>query len=469
MGRKLLHLLNGLITCAVVIVLAIAGSYAAYSLWDNQQVYNAAESVNTELRAIRAEMGIPTLSAMEQMLEENRRAREARAAEALQAATVTEEPAAAMTQEAISAAVTPEPAETEQTPAIEEPIVSAAPSVTETAAPEQAATADMQTEPAEQPAVQVETNAPGTAETPVAATGSSPAEGTEPIFAEPVTNAPTETAAITVETEPAAETAGPAPVQVITGAPVSAEAQASTEPAAEAAGPASVQVTTDAPASAEAQTATAAPVVTGTPTATPAPTEAPDDSPFGQLKAINEDITAWLTMPGTAIDYPVLQGSTNYSYINKDVYGNFALAGSIFLDSRNSEDYTDIYSLLYGHNMDQQRMFSDVNLYKDKKFFDQYTLGMLLMPDGAHILESLSVIVISASDSGLFNPENWTYLDGEGIYRQVQENAMFTCEKGLEALREQIDAGETPRLVALSTCSDEFTDARTILLTLMDP
>ena len=95
---------------------------------------------------------------------------------------------------------------------------------------------------------------------------------------------------------------------------------------------------------------------------------------------------------------------------------------------------------------------------------------MLLLPDGNHIFEILSVIVTSASDSGLMNPENWTYLDGEGIYRMAQEKALFTCEKGLEALREQIEDEEvTPHLLALSTCSDEFTDARTILLTLMDP
>ena len=203
---------------------------------------------------------------------------------------------------------------------------------------------------------------------------------------------------------------------------------------------------------------------------TAAPTEEPvDDSLFGQLKAINQDITAWITLPGTAIDYPVMQGDTNYSYINTDVYGNFALAGSIFLDSRNSEDYTDTYSLLYGHNMSQNRMFSDINLYKEEKFFEENTLGILLLPDGNHILETLAVIVTPASDSGLMNPENWNHLDGEGIYQMAQEKTMFTCEEGLKALREKIDADETPHLLALSTCSDEFTDARTILLTLMDP
>ena len=87
MGRKLLHLLNGLITFTVVMMLIIGGAYSGYSLWDNQQVYDAAENVNSELREIRATMFTPTLSAMEQMIEENRLAREAKAAEAAQAAS----------------------------------------------------------------------------------------------------------------------------------------------------------------------------------------------------------------------------------------------------------------------------------------------------------------------------------------------------------------------------------------------
>ena len=341
MGRKLLHLLNGLITCAVVAALVLAGAYAGYALWDNQQVYDAAETSLSEMKEIRAALGMPsTVSALTELLEENRVARKAKAE-----ATATPIP------EITAAPAEPAPAAADADPAPEAETTVSAAETTVTAAPEQKASS---------------------------------------------------------------ETAAPAPT-----------ATATEEPA--------------------------------------------DDSMFGQLKAINEDITAWITMPGTAIDYPVLQGNTNYSYINTDVYGNFALAGSIFLDSRNKEDYTDIYSLLYGHNMAQHRMFSDVNLYKEETFFNENTLGMLLMPDGCHILESLSIIVVPASDSGMMNPENWTYLDGEGIYSQVQENALFTCEKGLEALRGLVDAGETPRLVALSTCSDEFTDARTILLTLMDP
>ena len=56
----------------------------------------------------------------------------------------------------------------------------------------------------------------------------------------------------------------------------------------------------------------------------------------------------------------------------------------------------------------------------------------------------------------------------EEILNNVQGQAKFISTEGLSALKAKLDAGERPRILALSTCSDEFTDARTVLLTLID-
>lgn len=57
---------------------------------------------------------------------------------------------------------------------------------------------------------------------------------------------------------------------------------------------------------------------------------------FDKLYEINEDIVAWLSLDGTNIDFPVVQGNDNLTYLNKDIYGDFALSGSVFLDYSNA-------------------------------------------------------------------------------------------------------------------------------------
>lgn len=185
---------------------------------------------------------------------------------------------------------------------------------------------------------------------------------------------------------------------------------------------------------------------------------------FEELLAINQDVCAWVTLDNTKIDHPVLQGSTNLTYVNRDVYGNFALAGSIFLDTRNERDFSDAYSLLYGHHMENSGMFGDLDLYKDQKFFDENTTGMLILPDRTYKLEIFACMLIEAGDDAIFNPERWQ-TDINGLVSYARDNNLHLREETISKL-EQMDK---PQILALSTCSTEFTDARTIILAVMEP
>ena len=185
---------------------------------------------------------------------------------------------------------------------------------------------------------------------------------------------------------------------------------------------------------------------------------------FEELLAINQDVCAWVTLDNTKIDHPVLQGSTNLTYVNRDVYGNFALAGSIFLDTRNERDFSDAYSLLYGHHMENSGMFGDLDLYKDQKFFDENTTGMLILPDRTYKLEIFACMLIEAGDDAIFNPERWQ-TNINGLVSYARDNNLHLREETISKL-EQMD---TPQILALSTCSTEFTDARTIILAVMEP
>ena len=123
----------------------------------------------------------------------------------------------------------------------------------------------------------------------------------------------------------------------------------------------------------------------------PDPEQKDGGASFEELRKINPDVCGWITLDHTKIDYPILQGEDNLTYINTDVYGDFALSGSIFLDSGCDRNFQGKYSLLYGHHMAEHKMFGDLDLYRKKKFFDKNTTGTLILPDRSTSWKSLHV------------------------------------------------------------------------------
>lgn len=78
---------------------------------------------------------------------------------------------------------------------------------------------------------------------------------------------------------------------------------------------------------------------------------------------------AWLQIPDTHIDYPIMQGKDNLEYINKDCFGKYSLAGSIFLDFKNDSSFSNDYNIIYGHHMAGGKMFGDLEKFMDNNFF----------------------------------------------------------------------------------------------------
>ena len=385
MARWSLRFLNRLISLTVTVALVFTALYAGFALWDNHRIYEEADSVFDEMRAIKARFA---------------------AAGNNQAAPVAETAGSDTPGTPGNTEINTNPAAT---------VIQNNPAVPSAANSEASMTADTESSSIVNPetAGRTETNAAG-----IAVQGNTAA--TQPANMEPAVQ---QSAGQTVIAQSASGTIAEAlPVQE--------------EPVTEA---------------------------------VPDPVYEAYGAPFDELIEINPDVNGWLTLPGTAIDYPLVQGENNFTYLNKDVYGDFSLAGSIYLDSRNDNTYADLYSLLYGHNMSKHRMFGDVNLYKDETFFEENREGQLFLRDREHSLTTLSCIVTASSDSTIFNPENWTKMTEEQLLAAVRRNALHVNEDGITALQTKMENGEQPRILAMSTCSDEFTDARTILLTLLDP
>ena len=119
---------------------------------------------------------------------------------------------------------------------------------------------------------------------------------------------------------------------------------------------------------------------------------------FQELKAMNPDVCGWLTLDHTKIDYPVVQGTDNFEYLEKDVLGNPSVAGSIFLDAKSDRNFHDFYTVIMGHHMQGRKMFGDIDLYTDASFFEKNTTGTLYVEGRILKLETVAILKADAYD-----------------------------------------------------------------------
>lgn len=173
---------------------------------------------------------------------------------------------------------------------------------------------------------------------------------------------------------------------------------------------------------------------------------------FEELKKENPDTIGWVRVPGTNIDYPIVQGEDNDFYLNHDFYGKENIAGAIYLDFESQEDFVGRNNILYGHNMKNGSMFKDVNRYKDKDYFKEHQYFSIYTPDREIKLKAVSCYY--------------------GEARPIVRKTKFKSQESFDAfVREMVKpcsyAEETAypakTIYSLVTCSYEIDDARTFL------
>ena len=175
-------------------------------------------------------------------------------------------------------------------------------------------------------------------------------------------------------------------------------------------------------------------------------------------KEIEGTMAGWLTMDDTGIDYPVMQGKTNEEYLNKDPYGDYSLSGSIFLDSRNSTDFSDDYSLIYGHHMEGGAMFGPLHKYLKQDFFKSHKTGTLTVKEKAHKLHAFSVLRTEATDPVIFSPTEST---SEAVLEETAKTAVIKDKADMKKAKGK-------KLVALSTCQYPDTVYRIVVICFLD-
>lgn len=174
---------------------------------------------------------------------------------------------------------------------------------------------------------------------------------------------------------------------------------------------------------------------------------------FSALREINHDIAAWLTCDGTRINYPIVQGNDNSFYLNHLFDGKPDKAGCLFIDSRNTPDFADKNTVIYGHNMKNNSMFAVLIEYKKQAFYDFHPDMLLLTPQENYVIEIFSGYVTDTKNESWktqFNDRN----DFSNWIANVYAKSMFVSG---------VEVSDADRIITLSTCTYEFEDARYVL------
>lgn len=181
------------------------------------------------------------------------------------------------------------------------------------------------------------------------------------------------------------------------------------------------------------------------------------------LLAVNPDTVAWLYVPNTSINYPVVRGEDNEYYLTHSFDGDagwLANYGSVFMDYRNKPDWTDEAYFFYGHHMNDGSMFTDLVGLTDQKRFDECRTLYLLTPQGNFKLRSFAMLHVEAdADMVQMNFES-----PEAMQAYVQDKIDQSV----------VDPGDIPaaaditKAFALFTCDNISIDGRYILYAYID-
>lgn len=175
---------------------------------------------------------------------------------------------------------------------------------------------------------------------------------------------------------------------------------------------------------------------------------------FEALRQINENIYAWISVPGTSIDYPVVHASLgDERYLEHDIEGNASKHGAIFTDGYNSLGFSDPVTVVYGHNMKDGTMFAPLHSFEDAAFFQNNRLIHIYMED--YMLEYEILAAYKTGDEHILAEHD--FVNKEVLKKYMEE--LYT-QRDLAAQVWQWGLSGEDRLIVLATCVQGEDEAR---------
>lgn len=168
----------------------------------------------------------------------------------------------------------------------------------------------------------------------------------------------------------------------------------------------------------------------------------------------NPDCIGWVYIENTNVDYPVMYTPQEpQKYLRKNFECEYAMSGVPFLEGTRS--LTDDNIVIYGHNMKNGTMFSDITNYVNKDFYDEHKVIEFETIAGLKLYDVFAIVCLEETDV-------WYYFDSAINEEHFDEMITDIKERAL------YDTGIAPeygkQLLTLSTCYGKNDEERLIII-----
>ena len=111
------------------------------------------------------------------------------------------------------------------------------------------------------------------------------------------------------------------------------------------------------------------------------------------LWELNHDVIGGLSIPGTAVNYPIMQSATDDYYLNVCFDGTAGLPGSVYVNKVDGKTFDTFNTVVYGRNMADGSYFGGLNKYLDVEYLDAHREIVVYGVNAKHTYQVFAVVV----------------------------------------------------------------------------
>jgi len=164
---------------------------------------------------------------------------------------------------------------------------------------------------------------------------------------------------------------------------------------------------------------------------------------FSSLKEKNSEVYAWIRIPDTQVDYPILQrASDDLYYLDHTIDGAEGLPGSIYTQSLNAQDFSDKNTVIYGHNMRDETMFGGLKSYMKAH-------SQILIYTPGHILTYQVFAAVTYDNRHILN--SFDFKSEEGFQEYL--DSLKEVRNMSSYIDSDVEVTTEDKIITLSTCN----------------